>query len=107
MVGFLLEAFLHGVYGDQGTNDWGFLARPGRALNKDVLDGLVVLAAGVEFAAAQCLAEMDPVGAAMADAAKTGGFVDSFPQPVLISLFSDEIDGNQNSVNTHEQPKCA
>ena len=48
--------------------------------DEDVLDGLVVLVAGIELAAALRLAEMDPVGSAIAGALETWGFAERFQQ---------------------------
>ena len=47
-------------------------------LDEDVLDGLVVLVTRVEFAAALRLAEMDPVGGAIAGAGEARSFAEGF-----------------------------
>ena len=48
--------------------------------DEDVFDRLVVLVAGIEFAAALSLAQMDPVGGAVAGAGKARGFAEGLQQ---------------------------
>ena len=48
--------------------------------DEDVFDGLVVLVTSIEFAAALGLAQMDPVGGALAGALEARRFAERFQQ---------------------------
>ena len=48
--------------------------------DEDVLGGESIFVAGIELAATLGLADMDPVGGAIAGAAEAGGFAEGFQQ---------------------------
>ena len=58
----------------------GFFPVRAEGFDEDVLDGLVVLVASIEFPAALSLAEMDPVGGVIAGALEARGLAESLEQ---------------------------
>ncbi len=58
----------------------GFFPVRAEGFDEDVFDGLVVLVTSIEFAAALRLAQMDPVGGALAGALEARRFAERFEQ---------------------------
>ena len=58
----------------------GFFPVRAEGFDEDVFDGLVVLVTSIEFAAALRLAQMDPVGGALAGALEARRFAERFQQ---------------------------